>query len=38
MRPAIEGTNVLMYIEDMHMTQFDKFEDSTSAETLRELV
>ena len=38
MRPAADETKVLFYIEDVHLTQFDSFQDNQSGETLRELI
>ncbi len=38
MRPAAEETKILFYIEDVHLTEFDKFKDNCSGETLRELI
>ncbi len=38
MRPEGPNTHVLFYIEDLHMAQYDKFDDNTTGETIRDLI
>jgi hypothetical protein len=38
MYPKGGHNNLLVYVEDLHMTRFDDFNDNTAAETLRELI
>ena len=38
MKPCGNGSCLLVYIEDVHLTNFDEFQDNSAAETLRDLI
>ena len=38
MKPIGEGQKILFYIEDLHLSSYDKFSDNSTAETLRDLI
>ncbi len=38
MKPIGEGQKILFYVEDLHLSSYDKFSDNSTAETLRDLI
>jgi hypothetical protein len=38
MRPHIDGVSILVYIEDLHLSNFDSFSDNSAVESIRDLI
>jgi hypothetical protein len=38
MKPHGDNVCLLVYVEDVHMTEFDHFKDNSSCETIRDVI